>query len=104
MKPGGVGHREAATLSAAQLKEEADSLECCMATGVGGLGWAWCPVRVNERARLQDQLVTSILFSTLEVGEGHRVMGPESQPWASTPFPCPYPYHDEPMSVKSPWG
>lgn len=29
-------------------------------------------------ARLRDQLVSSIVFSTLEVGEGHRVLGPES--------------------------
>lgn len=48
MKPGGDGHREAATLSAAQLEEEAGSLKCCMVSRVGGLGW--CQVRVNVQS------------------------------------------------------
>lgn len=29
--------------SSAKLGEEAGSLKCCMATAVGGLGWAWGP-------------------------------------------------------------
>ena len=50
--------------------QEAGSLKGSMATGLGGLGWAWSRVRVSDRAKLRTQLVTRILFNIFGLVEG----------------------------------
>lgn len=69
-KSGGGGCRETAMLPAAQLSQEAGSLKGSMATGLGGLGWAWSRVRVSDRAKLRTELVTRILFNIFGLVEG----------------------------------